>query len=157
MSSAARSSMCFLRKALDAEWTFLLPSLVAAARIHSFPAMTLRRRQVQARPRSCRPRELLLAGRETVCHSSVPNRIYSVDDDVVSTRSAAPVCSCRVKDGADRASNDADVSSAPYQPPSEFSSLRLEGWRVRRDFPRRHTATSPHGGLYAVTSLGGSA
>ena len=32
MSSAGLSTMCFLRKEPNANWTFLLPSLVAAAR-----------------------------------------------------------------------------------------------------------------------------
>src|SRR5712672_1197190 len=38
--------------------------------------------------------------------------------------------------GADRASNDADVSSIPpIIPYGGFSPVRLEGWLVRRDLP----------------------
>src|SRR5664279_5039527 len=38
--------------------------------------------------------------------------------------------------GADRASNDADVSSIPpIIPYGGFSPVRLEGWRIRRDLP----------------------
>ena len=38
--------------------------------------------------------------------------------------------------GADRASNDADVSSIPpIIPYGGFSPVRLEGWPVRRDLP----------------------
>ena len=38
--------------------------------------------------------------------------------------------------GADRASNDADVSSIlPIIPYGGFSPVRLEGWHIRRDLP----------------------
>ena len=38
--------------------------------------------------------------------------------------------------GADRASNDADVSSIPPKIPyGGFSPVRLQGWHIRRDLP----------------------
>jgi hypothetical protein len=43
--------------------------------------------------------------------------------------------------GADRASNDADVSSTPpIIPYGGFSPVRLEGWRIRRRLPEPRSA-----------------
>src|ERR1700722_12794037 len=43
--------------------------------------------------------------------------------------------------GADRASNDADVSSIlPIIPYGGFSPVRLEGWLIRRSLPVRRSA-----------------
>ena len=45
--------------------------------------------------------------------------------------------------GADRASNDADVSSIlPIIPYGGFSPVRLEGWRIRRDLPEASISLS---------------
>ena len=45
--------------------------------------------------------------------------------------------------GADRASNDADVSSIlPIIPYGGFSPVRLEGWHIRRDLPEASISLS---------------
>src|ERR1700694_4457363 len=45
--------------------------------------------------------------------------------------------------GADRASNDADVSSIlPMIPYGGFSPVRLEGWHIRRDLPEASISLS---------------
>src|SRR5271169_7207938 len=45
--------------------------------------------------------------------------------------------------GADRASNDADVSSIlPIIPYGGFSPVRLEGWHIRRDLPETSISLS---------------
>ena len=50
--------------------------------------------------------------------------------------------------GADRASNDADVSSIlPIIPYGGFSSVRLEGWRIRRDLPESVNQLKPAPGM----------
>src|SRR3954471_8191058 len=53
--------------------------------------------------------------------------------------------------GADRASNDADVSSIPpLIPYGGFSPVRLEGWPVRRGLPGRQRL-KPAPGIHLLT------
>jgi hypothetical protein len=50
--------------------------------------------------------------------------------------------------GADRASNDADVSSIlPIIPYGGFSPVRLEGWHIRRDLPESVNQLKPAPGM----------